>query len=238
MNTSIVAAGHSFDIGCRVVLWHESNGLSFYPNKKLTFRSKSFAQLQQEIRLFVLHHSVTYTALETFQVLIRRNLSVNFIIDDDNEQGCATIYQCADILDACYSQGEYNLWGPGVEISYRPEAWKNSRLYTDDIIYQKHLEPHPIIQDIIHGQKMQVFAPSSAQINSATSLAWGMCELFPKIKPEFPKLNGKIIKTQVSSNKLTGLACHYHLTNKKIDPLGIDLTAMEKEVQLMLKVGY
>ena len=38
-NTSIVAAGEKFDVGCRVVLWDEPEGLSFYKTDNLYRRN-------------------------------------------------------------------------------------------------------------------------------------------------------------------------------------------------------
>jgi len=236
INTSIVACGQSFDIGCRVVLWNEEEGLSFYPKKSFFSRNVSLNELQREITCFVLHHSVTYTAHSTFRGLLGRNLSVNFIIDDDVNQdtGAATIYQCADIKEACWSHGELNRRGAGVEISYHPEAWQNAGLYSKANIEKNGVQPHDVIKDQVFGVARNVFAPTEAQIKACIRLMYGYCKLFPYVRPEFPKdKNGKIERGIVTSPK--GLLLHANFNPQKADPLGLPLDRVEKEVQELVK---
>ncbi len=102
-NFSIVVAGQKFDIGCRVVLWDQIGGLSFYKSGKYLPRKSTLEQLQSQVNCFVYHHAASYTAKATHQGLLGRGLSVNFIIDDDNNDGLATIYQCLDVKDCGYS---------------------------------------------------------------------------------------------------------------------------------------
>jgi hypothetical protein len=132
MNTKIWGTfNKSFDIGCRVVKWDEPDGFNFIPKGKYNKRDISFEELSTQMKQFCVHWSVTYRASHMFNGLNARNLSCNFMIDDDvNDNGYATIYQCLPILYAGWSQGGvYNNMGPGVEISYMPQAWERD-MYT------------------------------------------------------------------------------------------------------------
>lgn len=228
-NTSIIASGQKIDIGCRVILWDEADGFSFYKSGKYSPRSDTLEKLQKEIDCFVLHHSVTYTAKLTFGGLIGRGLSVNFIIDDDNVNGYATIFQCLDIKDVGWSHKPLNFKGPGVEISYQPTAWTLPGAYSENNINKYGVQHHDVIEDTIHGVKRKVFGPTEAQIKSCIALLSGFCQIFPLAVPEFPKdQSGKIIKT-VSKNK-KGLLAHFNVTGEKIDPMGFPFERVENEI--------
>lgn len=258
-NTSIVACGKTFDIGRRVVLWDEPGGLNHYlentvavsnvdrktgklikstiSGKRYTSRNIKFETLQNILCNFTVHHSVTYRAAETYNGLHNgRKLSVNFIIDDDKN---ATIYQCLDIKDIGWSQGECNGSGPGVEICYHPEAWQNPSAYSEAIQTKYKVQPHEISNEVIHNQKFKVFKPTDEQIESLCALLWGYCELFPNIKPKFPKDEKGHIKTTIKNPaKYSGLLGHFHITRNKIDPMGIDFKYVEKSIEDRLAVGY
>ena len=236
-NTSIVASGTKFDIGCRVILWDEKDGMSFYPRKLFYARDISFNDLQKEITCFVLHHSVTYRAKDTYTGLLGRGLSVNFIIDDDiRDDGFATIYQCADVKDACWSHGPLNKAGAGVEICYHPEYWIDNTLYSDQNISKHSCQTHDIVDDIVFGAKKKVYAPTEAQIKSCIKLMWGQSELFPYITPEFPKdVDGYIARYVVDNKK--GFLLHQQISNQKTDPSGMPLERIEKEI-IDLKKQY
>jgi len=231
-NTSIVAAGKKFNINCRVILWNEEEGLSFYPRRRgFTPRRLSFDQLSEKMSCFILHHSVSYTAHATFRGLMGRNLSVNFIIDDDiNEDGYASIYQCLDIRDYGWSHKPLNDNGPGVEISYHPQAWDEPWRYSDANIKRWGVQPHKTMKDKVHGHNLTVFAPTDAQVRSATALMAGFCRAFPDIIAEFPKAkDGSIAKKKVIKKR--GLLAHFHITTNKVDPMGFPFDKVEKDIK-------
>ena len=188
MNNSIWVGEKSFDIGCRIIKWNEPEGLNLIPYKKYGSRPADYLKLKNSLSQFTTHWSATYTAKDTYVGLIGRNLSVNFIIEDDcNSEGYATIYQCLPIELAGWSQGNgMNTLGAGVEISYQPAAWEGNK-YTDEICKKHNVNKHDIIIAPIHGTKLKVYLPTEAQMNSLIQLIWGYCELFPKIKTKFPR---------------------------------------------------
>lgn len=238
-NTCIKVCGQLFDTGTKVVLWDDPAGYSFYPKSKLAHkpyieRKLSLEELQKKINCFVIHHSVTFRVKRTFEVLVERNLSVNFSIDDDiNSNGCATIYQFLDVRDAGYSQKELNEFGAGVEISYMPDAWDHPDRYSEVNIKHFDVQPHKIVTDTIHGIKKNVFGPTEAQVNACIRLIYGYSKAFPNLKLTFPRdKNGKFISS-VAPDK-TGLLHHFNITINKPDAMGFPTDHVEKEVNRLV----
>lgn len=241
MGTNIIAAGVKFDIGCRVVLWDDPDGLSFYaPVKKYNSRNIEMDELRNDIKTFVLHHSATYTAKQTYTGLISRGLSVNFIIDDDNIDGVATIYQCLDIKDAAWSHAPLNNNGPGVEICYQPMASVMANAYSSENCKRYGVTSHPIVSDTIHGNVMRIFPPSLAQVEAVAALLWGFVELFPNVSPTFPKnADGSIVKTTIDNPiDYTGLLAHFNITRNKIDPAGFPFSDVENKIRQRMTLGF
>lgn len=231
----LIFADKEIEIKAPVIRYDEPNGYSFYKGNYKE-RKVSFDELKKEINMFVLHHSVTYTAKETYNGLLGRRLSVVFIIDDDNKDGFATIYQCLNGSDIGYSHKPYNQAGPGVEISYRPDAWINPNLYSDDKIKKNNVQKHEIMQDKIHGMNLKCFSPTEAQVNSCISMLTGFCKLFD-MEASFPKdKDGHISKTIVKNPK--GLVNHYMITGEKVDPLGFPSQFVEDSINEKLKQLY
>lgn len=240
MNTRIWATfDKSFDIGCPVIKWDE--GFSFIPRRKFNKRDISFNQLSHQITQFCVHYSVTYRASHMFNGLNARGLSCNFMIDDDiNDQGYATIYQCLPIMYAGWSQGGgFNNLGPGVEISYMPQAWERD-MYTTALQKKWNVQPHDSIISAIHGTKLKVHLPTKAQIASLIQLMWGFSELFPNVPAKFPKNpQGFPITTKLDHpEKYTGFVNHFHLKREKLDAFGLDMEMLENEINKRKEVGY
>jgi len=234
VNTSIVAAGKKFDCGCRVVLWDEEAGLSFYAGGSYRPRKLSLKQLREIINSFYIHHSVTYTAHSMYRGLKGRGLSCNFMIDDDiNEDGCATIYQCLDVRDYGFTQGGiYNENGAGVEISYYPDAWDHPNRYSEYNIKKWGVQNHEITSDKVNGYKFRkVFAPTDAQVKSCIHLIHGYKKAFPDLELEFPRdESGNFLSKTVEESKKHGLLHHFNVTRRKVDALGFPTDYVEQEV--------
>jgi hypothetical protein len=235
MNKNIIVAGHPINIGCKVILWDDPDGLSFYDNpKSLHIRDLTLEELNNKLTSFTIHHSVTYKAKITHNVLIQRQLSCNFLIEDDaNQDGYATIYQCADVKDACFSQNQMNDFGPGVEITYIPNAWEKPDLYNESKRKILNVQEHPVLTDQIHGMKIKVFGPTNAQVESCIKLIYGVCKACPSILPEFPKQNGNIVKTFVPNP--SGLLAHFMINKGKVDPMGFPFEYVEAKVKELLQ---
>lgn len=240
-NTSIFAAERSFDIGCRVIKWDEPSGFDFTPKGKYNKRNINFDQLSPLMKQFCVHYSVTYRASHMVGGLNARGLSVHFMIDDNvNEQGYADVYQALDLTHGAWSQGGvYNNMGPGVEISYMPQAWEKN-MYTPADIKKWNVQPHDTAIATVHGTKLKVHLPTKAQIASLIQLMWGFTELFPHVPAKFPRTpQGSLITTKLEKPETySGFVNHYHLTRDKMDTLGLDMEMIEKEVALRKQIGY
>lgn len=240
VNTSIVASGQTFDIGCRVIRWDEPGGFSFYSSKKFTSRAATLDILRGEVKSFVLHHAACYTAKQTYGGLLARGLSVNFIIDDNvDKDGYATIYQCLDIKDAGWSHAPLNRRAPGVEIAYQPLAAKMVDAYSPTNQKKYGVQARAIETDVIHGQTLRIFPPAESQIKSCTALLYGFVRLFPEVKAEFPHdAAGNIPKTTISNpEQHVGFLSHFHITRAKIDPVGMPFDHVEWAVQQLIAKG-
>jgi hypothetical protein len=264
MGTSIVACDQKFDIGRKVVLWSDTGGFDSYLENTVKIpvedrktgkvtttviagkrysernpKNMTLEQLRKKICNFTVHHSATWRASSCYQALQnQRKLSVNFMIDDDKD---ATIYQCLDIREIGWSQGVCNATGPGVEICWQPAYFALPGAYSEANRKKYGVPDHKIVTDTLRGQKLKSFAPTDAQVESCIALIWGFCELFPDVKPEFPKdKSGKILKTHLTSNPAlyNGLLGHFHITANKIDPLAFPFDYVESEVRKRLDVGH
>jgi len=240
-NNSIWAAGKSVNIGCRVVKWDEPGGFDFHPYGKYIKRNSSYEALQREIKQFTIHWSVTYRASHMYTGLKARNLSCNFMIDDDsNPGGCATVYQCLDMKHGGYSQGPgLNALGPGVELAYMPQAWEKN-MYSAWAQKKYDVPPHDTVTAPVHGTKLKVYLPTESQMNALYSLIWGFSVLFPDVPLEFPKnAQGAHITTKLDNPEAyTGLCSHYHLRRSKIDTAGLDYEEMERELSIRKRIGF
>jgi hypothetical protein len=233
-NTSMVVCGEKFDVGCRVVLWDEPNGYSFYKfGTKYAGRNISFDNLKKDMHFIVAHHTATYNVKSTYTGIIGRGLSSNFIIEDDNNDGFATIYQLLDIKDAGYSQKGFNMNGPGVEICYWPTVKDKPQAYSDHVINTMKVQPHTKMMDKIHGVNIEAYCPTEAQMRSFAYLAQTFCATFD-VPGLFPRdKDGNYLKGILKDPSFKGLACHYNLTTneeRKIDPLGFDHKFVEDTI--------
>lgn len=238
MGTSIVAVeGTSQDIGCNVVLWYDRGGMPFTSNYNA--RNLSYDKLKPVIKQFCIHWAACNTARITYQALKARRLSANFIIDDDNVDGCATIYQCIPILHAGWSQGQgLNSLGPGVEIAYQPDAWDHPTRYSPENVTKLGCQKHDTATTVVHGQRLKVFLPSEPQMNALRRLAHGFSKLFPDVPMRFPKdANGKPLTTNLKAPEaFTGMVNHFHLKREKIDAAGIDMQRFEDSLLFMDRI--
>lgn len=240
-NTSIIVCDKKFDIGTRVVLWNESGGFSAYDTptyetqdrktgeivvvkgkrykSRLAFGTPNFEKLKKIVWQFAFHHSGLYHSKDTYETLQQRGLSVHFILDDNG-----TLYQCLDLRERAYQIGGNNAMSVGIEIDSRASAGKYPDAY--DSVHQKKygVGPRKIKQDTIHGIKMMGFDYSDAQYATLIKLANVLVEIFPLIKPNFPRgADRKIIKTMLKDpQSFKGFICHYHVTKSKIDPISFD----------------
>ncbi len=225
----IIICGKDYEIDCPTLTWKDKGGFNAYPYGKFTLRNLNLENLKKQTSCFVLHHSVTYTAATCQAVLVSRGLSCTFLIDDNNDNGYATLYQTLDVKEAAWSHGLMNSLGAGVEICYMPQAWENKNLYSEKNRKKFNVPEHNIVTDTVQGRTLQVFAPTEAQVKTLKCLIKVVCSTLD-VPMNFPKdQDGNITKSILSDPKShKGLLGHFNISNQKNDPAGLDLDYLEK----------
>jgi hypothetical protein len=238
----IYAVDKSFDIGCNVIKWDDPNGFDFTAKHNYIRRDNiSFDELSNDIKQFTIHWAASYRAKDVYTGLNARQLSVNFIIDDDeDENGYATVYQCLDLKHGAWSQGSgCNGIGAGVEIAYMPDAWDHPNRYSEANRGAHGVPDHEVTMGEVHGVKLKVFLPTEAQIKSLVQLIWGYTNLFP-IPLTFPKKEdgSYILTTLPNPTEFSGLLNHYNINRQKVDTVGLDLADIESRLSAQTELGY
>lgn len=249
MGTSIIVCGKEFDIGTKVVLWTDPNGLNAYDtttykhteqNRKtgkeetITISGKryrprslinpnpSFAKLQEMVTQFFLHHSGLYHSNTTFDVLHKeRGLSVHFILDDSG-----TLFQTLDLKEKAQHGGQNNPISVGIEIDSKAEAGKYPNAYDESSQAKYKVGPRRKRNDIIRGMPLVGFEYNDAQYRTLIKLAIGICSIFPIVgtNADFPRgEDGKIFKDTLDDPlSHLGFICHFQTNRGKIDPISFD----------------
>lgn len=245
-NTSIVICGQKFNIGKRVILWDEPNGLNAYDQSKYVIKTQdrksgktiknvisgkryssrasfmNMDKLRSIVTQFFIHHSGMYRSRDTFQVLHNeRKLSVHFILDDDG-----TLYQTLDLVEKAWHGGANNTMSVGIEIDSRAHANRFPFAYDEAHCKKYGVIPHK--KRIDHVQDMWIvgYQYTEAQYATLISLAMVLTRFFPQITPDFPRdSTGRIVKyalpiSLAKSHK--GLICHYNNSATKNDAICLD----------------
>lgn len=202
MNTSIVICGQKFDIGTRVVLWDEKNGLNGYDQSRVvvyeedrktgkkkekiisgkrydgrSFKKLNLSALQSIITQFFLHHSGLYHSDTTFNVLHNeRKLSVHFILDDDG-----TLYQTLDLVECAWHGGKNNTCSVGIEIDSRAMANQKPDAYDEYHQKKNRVLPRNKVLDNVHGDWIIGYDYNDNQYNTLIRLGKALTDVFPKI---------------------------------------------------------
>jgi len=248
-NTSIVVCGTKFDIGTRVILWDEPEGLNGYDTSRRVTKiqdrktgkitnsvvegkrygsrvwigTPSLTKLQNIVTQFFLHHSGMYRAKDTFGVLHNeRRLSVHFILGDDG-----VIYQTLDLMEKAWHGGSNNPMSVGIEIDSRAHASKYPDAYDEAHCKKYGVGPRKKRIDYVQKSWMMGYEYNDKQYEALIWLGVGLKTVFPKMgEMKFPTdQNNRIIKYAISASaaqKHCGLMCHYNNSSSKNDPISLD----------------
>lgn len=248
MNKSIVVCGQKFDIGTRVVLWDEPNGLNGYNTAKIITKTQNrktgktiksivsgkrygkrsltdpdLRKLKGIITQFFLHHSGLYRSKDTFNVLHnQRGLSVHFILDDDG-----TLYQCLDLKEKAFHGGKNNKMSIGIEIDSRANADRFPDAYDEAHCKKYNVEPRKKRIDCINGVWIRGYEYTDKQYQTLIRLGICLENIFPELyRKDFPlsiSLDKEIIKGTINfPTEHRGFIAHYHTKKSKIDPISFD----------------
>ena len=196
----------------KVVLWNEPNGMKA-PSGTYTRHNSA-----RNPRMFVNHWDVCLDSKTCFKVLKKRGISVHFMIDNDG-----TIYQTLDTKHIAWQAGRgFNRSTIGVEISnaYYPkyQGW-----------YEKRFGPRPIVSNAkVRGRSLRKHLGFYEVQKQAAAALWKAIHVghgIPLVTPTND--DGSERSETLSSSELKkyrGFVHHYHLTDRKIDCGGFDIT--------------
>lgn len=267
----IVIAGHLVPTGTPVVLWSDPGGYNAYLETKFfapadgesggrrfrRYRRRwpgdgelrdrvdqegwTLRNLQEIVRLFVIHYDVCVTSRRCFSVLHdSRGLSVHFMLDLDG-----TIYQTLNLAERALHAGNANNESVGVEIAHigaypdattpdrwygsddsgnlrvvLPENWGDGGLRTPGFVARPARAG--LIEGEIHGEPLVQYDFTDAQYEALARLAAALSHVFPQIRLDAPRdADGMVYPTAFTRDELAdfgGLLGHWHLTKQKIDP--------------------
>ena len=199
----------------KVVLWSEAGGLKANKGTYYDYSGKE----DRKPTFFVNHWDVCLSSESCARVLNNRGISVHFCIDNDG-----TIYQMLDTQHGAWHAGgaKWNHSSIGVEISNAYDI-KYQNWYKKNVGFER-----PVWEGrTVHGKSLDPFLGFyNTQIEAARAL-WQAVNLGLEIPLECPMNEDKMLEgvsRSASSNKFSGIIHHYHLTSRKIDCAGFDLS--------------
>jgi N-acetylmuramoyl-L-alanine amidase len=201
----------------------------------------SLEELQQHVDLFVMHYDVCGTSRQCFKVLQdMRGLSVHFMLDVDG-----TIYQTLDLKERAWHAGSANDRSIGIEIANigaypnmeTLDKWyakdENGRTFitfpdwmTETGIRTPDFVARPSRNEVVTGpvqnKQLYQYDLTDAQYDSLIKLTATVCQVLPRIKPDYPRdAAGELVTVELSDEDMadfSGLLGHYHITSVKVDP--------------------
>ena len=177
---------------------------------------------KRDIRSFVTHWDVCLSAMSCAKVLVKKNISIHFCIDNDG-----TIIQLHDLNDWCWhaGNGPVNKPGVGVEISnvYYPkyQNWYVKNGFGKRPIMSGALAQNKPLDDFLWFYDVQLDALKA--LYKAIHEGCGVPLEAPKTKWAYDK--------EAASGRWKGFMNHYHCSKKKIDCGGLDIEKILGELK-------
>jgi N-acetyl-anhydromuramyl-L-alanine amidase AmpD len=182
--------------------------------------SKSFKQKKRDVNLFVLHHDDALSSKSCYDILKRRNLSVQFSIDNDG-----TIYQFTDLNLNAQHAGSVNSTSVGVEISCAVNPKYQSYYKT------KGFGERPVVtSNICNGKNYgKMLGFYNTQKDALKALIRVVCEFY-NIPIQTPDVDG--FYKPALDGKYRGVVGHYHVDSlkRKYDPIQLNLKEFIKTI--------
>jgi len=205
-------------------------------------RGWSLPSLASFVDQFVVHYDVCGSSRQCFKVLQDlRGLSVHFLLDVDG-----TIYQTLDLKERAWHAGVANDRSLGVEIAqigayprekhraletwYEVDAegprvrfpkWmKKTGIRTKDFVARPARKSKQA--GFINGRQYWQYDFTNEQYEALIRLCTGLCKLFPKLLPQYPKTESGSLRLDCLSKSerlaYSGFLGHWHVKTSKQDP--------------------
>ena len=216
-----------------VLWWNDSPIKIDWPSEKVhTFKDAGFPypiskgltkySRKRDIKSFVTHWDVCLNSMSCARVLAKRNVSVQFCIDNDG-----TIIQLHDMNDACWHAGnsKVNHSAVGVEISNafytKYQSWYKKNGFGERPIKSGALAQNRKVEDFTWFYPIQIEALKA--LYKAMHEGCGIPLEAPDEKWAYDK--------NAASGKFKGFMNHFHCSTKKIDCAGLDIEEILKEIK-------
>jgi len=262
--TCIVVGGALYDIGVPVVKWFDPDGFDGYTTERIVHRTyneradrhenrvvrgRRYGQRRRgidSIRQIVLHHTGGDGdgAARVYNTLFNdRRLSVHFVVDDDGR-----VFQFLDVVEKAWHAGKVNEVSVGIECNLFPLVDRKPNYYSGPRNDRTNNVPHEVGRFEVHGKTYDAFVMPSKQVDSAARVCAGVwAGLYQQTgrprfatAPLFPhdEVTGEIPRTNVSDVRgHVGMLGHYHVTARKIDPLGLNLDTFERHADTLYSLA-
>lgn len=205
--------------------WDKVVNIKDKGNLQLNSNYTSLAPYARKIEKIISHHDVTTSAHMCYKIFAKKDSrkSSHFIIDNDG-----TIYQFLDPCHKAWHASGANTYSIGIDIS---TAYK---LKYQDYYVNKYGEPKPVVEGFkVHGKELEPFLGYyPQQIEAYKELLISLIKYY-KIPVRFPKdeRGNYLGGYSPTAYKFKGLLCHFHVDRGKIDPAGINLEEIVKDLR-------
>jgi len=190
----------------------------FHPDALILKPGQDVNTGSREVKQFVVHWDGTLSSKLCHEILKKRNLSVQFSIDNDG-----TIYQFTDANDVCWHAPPVNFNSVGVEISNAVNP-KYQSYYKAKSFGERPLINCPRINGKFYFNKILGFYP--VQIEALRALIKAVVKFYPDIQLQTPSQLGLHLPMKKQLIDYSGIVAHYHvdLDKEKWDTAGLDLS--------------
>lgn len=247
ISNSFILGREAYDIGVRVVKWHEPQG---YDGYKRPLRVKPRVNGVDDIRQLLIHHAgqdrrdpgTMYKVLWD-----NRKLSVHFALDEfahavNGLPAGPIVWQFCDCDFITRHAGIMNKTSIGIEVCHFPEAWKDPHYYDEKRNKKKNNLPHEVIEQPVYSKRKKVYAFTEGVTDALARLYAGCWVAIGRqrtmketgyfaLPPYFPRVNGEIPWGVIKEPRVhNGLIAHRHCSKNKWDPAGLDFYHFENLV--------
>lgn len=186
------------------------------------------------VRALVLHTTMTATAREALDELLKAGLSTHFTIDFDG-----TLFQSLDVARIADHVNEYNPSTISVElVNPMPNLVHNPDAPPFDPAHPRAAELGAQPREksprmLINSGRVQSYGYTAAQERTLAALARALGSVFPRIDAGVPRdVHGALIMGIVQyPGALEGIIGHWHLNDERWDPgPGMDWEALERAI--------
>ena len=216
-----------------VIWWNNTPIKIDWPSEKVhTFKDPGFPypiskgvtknSSKREIKSFVTHWDVCLNSMSCAKVLVKKNISIHFCIDNDG-----TIIQLHDLNDSCWHAGNrhQNKHSVGVEISNayytKYQNWYKRNVGKERPMMSGALAQNKVLDDFtwFYPEQLEALKALYKAIHEGCDVPYNS----PDTKWAYD--------SDCANGRFKGFMNHFHCSKKKIDCGGLDIEKILKELK-------